>query len=188
MKLILASGSPRRQELLKQINIPFTIRKPEVNETQVRTLDPEEKVMQLAMLKNEHTLRKNPDEVMLSADTIVSYQNQIFGKPRNRQEAFRMLSLLSGTVHNVYTGVVLRSEKKEVNFVEKTEVTFWPLTEQEMEWYISTGEPYDKAGAYGIQGLGSIFVKSIKGDYFNVVGLPISRAGRELRQFSIYPK
>jgi septum formation protein len=189
MKLILASGSPRRQALLKQIHIPFTmIRKPNVDEEQIQTADPQEKVLQLAKLKNEHTPIEHPDEVILSADTAVSHQNRIFGKPKDQQDAMNMISLLSGDVHDVYTGVVIRSNQKEISFVERTEVTFRPLSRDEIEWYITKDEPYDKAGAYGIQGMGAIFVKGITGDYFNVVGLPVSRVAQKLRSFFVYPE
>jgi len=186
--LILASGSPRRQDLLKQISIPFTVRKPDIDESQIHTNDPREKVVQLAKLKNEHTPLAHSDEVILSADTVVSYHNQIFEKPKDREDALLMISMLSGSKHEVFTGVMIRSSENETVMVEKTEVEFWPLSKSEMEWYVSTGEPDDKAGAYGIQGMGAIFVKSINGDYFNVVGLPVSMVAKELRNFSIYPK
>ncbi|WP_346426780.1 Maf family protein [Virgibacillus sp. YIM 98842] len=188
MKLILASGSPRRQALLKQIHIPFTIRKPNVDEGQIQKSDPREKVLQLAALKNEHTPIKHTDEVILSADTVVSHHNQIFGKPKDKQDALNMISLLSGDVHDVYTGVVIRSNNKKISFVERTEVTFRKLSRNEIEWYVSKKEPYDKAGAYGIQGMGAIFVKGITGDFFNVVGLPVSRVAEKLRSFFIFPE
>ncbi|GAB3807051.1 Maf family protein [Virgibacillus kimchii] len=188
MKLILASGSPRRQELLKQIHIPFTIRKPNVDEEQIQTADPQEKVVQLAKLKNKHTPLEHTNEVILSADTVVSHQNRIFEKPKDQQDALEMISLLSGDVHDVYTGVVLRSHEKEISFVERTEVAFRKLSRNEIEWYVSKKEPYDKAGAYGIQGMGAIFVKGITGDYFNVVGLPVSRVAEKLRSFFIFPE
>lgn len=186
--LILASGSPRRQEHLKQINIPFTVRKPDVDESLIHTADPIEKVKQLAKLKNDHTVLGHADEVILSADTVVSYENRIFEKPQDRKEALRMISTLSGSKHEVYTGVMIRSAESEIILVEKTEVEFWPLSQPEMEWYISTGEPFDKAGAYGIQNMGAMFVKRIVGDYFNVVGLPISRVAQELKKFSVHPE
>ena len=175
--LILASSSPRRQELLKQVNIPFTIRKPAIDETQITTKDPVEKVQQI---QNEY-------EVILAADTVVSYEQTIFEKPKNKEEAFNMIHSLSGDTHDVYTGVNIRSTEHESIFVERTKVVFWPLSKSEIEWYVSTDDPYDKAGAYGIQSLGAIFVKEIIGDYYNVVGLPLSRVVRELRKFSIYP-
>ena len=187
-KLILASSSPRRQELLNQVRIPFTIRKPNIDESQIITHDPVEKVRQLAILKGRNVIIKHYDEVILSADTVVSYNQNIFEKPKNKEDAYKMISALSGNVHEVFTGVLIRSLDQETIFVERTEVEFWPLSEEETVPYIATKEPYDKAGAYGIQSVGAIFVKQISGDYYNVVGLPISRAVRELRGFSVYPE
>jgi septum formation protein len=182
-QLILASSSPRRQALLKQVNIPFSVRKPDVNESQITAADPRERVIQLAELKGLATPMLHKDEVILSADTIVSYNNEIFGKPKDRDEAYSMLSMLSGSVHEVFTGVSLRSADKKITFAEKTKVTFWPLSGTELAEYLSADEAYDKAGAYGIQGMGAMFVKRIDGDYYNVVGLPVSRVVRELKGF-----
>ncbi|MFD2042871.1 Maf family protein [Ornithinibacillus salinisoli] len=187
-RLILASTSPRRQELLQQVNIPFTLRKQETNESQIITSDPVDKVKQLATLKNNNISLEHEDEVILTADTVVSFHNHIFEKPKHKEDAHEMLSALSGEVHEVYTGVMIRSKESKHVFVEKTEVEFWSLSQKEIEWYISTQDPYDKAGAYGIQSIGSIFVKQVVGDYYNVVGLPISRVVRELRNFSVFPE
>ncbi|WP_188206989.1 Maf family protein [Alkalibacillus aidingensis] len=176
--LILASSSPRRQELLKQVKIPFDIRKPNVDESQIKTDDPEEKVKQLAILKGENVPFHHSNEVILSADTVVSYNQKIFEKPSDKEEAYRMISQLSGDTHEVFTGVMIRSQDNEITFVEKTQVEFWPLSQEEIKWYITTNDPYDKAGAYGIQSIGAMFVKQIIGDYYNVVGLPISRVLR----------
>ncbi|WP_163971115.1 Maf family protein [Oceanobacillus halotolerans] len=185
--LILASSSPRRQELLHQVNIPFTIRKPNIDESQITTRDPIEKVKQLAIRKGEHVPIQGEHEVILAADTVVSYQQQIFEKPQDKDHAYKMITALSGDVHEVFTGVMIRSHKEENVFIERTKVAFWPLSESEINWYIATSEPYDKAGAYGIQSLGAIFVKELIGDYYNVVGLPISRVVRELSGFSVFP-
>lgn len=187
-KLILASSSPRRQEILNQVQIPFTIRKPNLDESQIDTIEPNEKVKQLAILKGNSVPIYNKDEVILAADTIVSYKQNIFEKPKDKEDAYQMISKLSGHVHEVFTGVMLRSLGSEKVFVERTKVEFWPLPEEEIDWYVSTNDPYDKAGAYGIQSLGAMFVKQIIGDYYNVMGLPISRLVRELQKFSIYPK
>ncbi|HLR51313.1 MAG TPA: Maf family protein [Candidatus Avamphibacillus sp.] len=183
--LILASSSPRRQALLKQVNIPFSIRKPDVDESKITMSDPMERVKQLAELKSNVTPLLNKDEVILSADTVVSYDNEILEKPKDKVDALRMLSLLSGSTHEVFTGVTIRSADRKITFAEKTEVDFWPLSSSEMDRYIATGEPDDKAGSYGIQGAGAMFVKKINGDFYNVVGLPVSRVIRELREFSI---
>ncbi len=186
-KLILASSSPRRQELFKQVNIPFAVRLPKVDESQIIAHDPIEKVKQLAMEKGKNVAMREPNEVILAADTVVAYKQTIFEKPKNREEAFHMISTLSGKAHDVFTGVMIRSSNEERVFVEQTKVVFWPLSNSEIDWYVSTNEPYDKAGAYGIQSLGALFVKEIIGDYYNVVGLPLSRVVRELSEFSIYP-
>lgn len=181
--IILASSSPRRQELLRQVGIHFSLRIAEVNEKQITTKDAVEKVRQLALLKGRNVSIKNDDEIILSADTVVSYENQIFEKPETEQAAYEMIRTLSGTTHEVYTGFALRSIKHEKVFVEKTIVEFWPLKDEDIKRYVLTDEPYDKAGAYGIQSYGAIFVKGITGDYYNVVGLPISRVVRELNAF-----
>ena len=185
-KLILGSLSPRRQELLKQVNIPFTVRNPNVDESKITSNDPIEKVEQLASLKAKN-ISLSENEVILSADTVVAYQNNIVEKPQSKEDAYHMISKLSGNSHDVYTGVMLRSLHESKMIVERTEVAFLPLTEEEVHWYISTEEPYDKAGAYGIQSLGASLVRKINGDFYNVVGLPLSRVVRELRYFSIFP-
>jgi len=183
-RLILASGSPRRQELLNQVGIPFSIRKKKIDESKITIHDPIEKVKQLAILKGKSVPLQHT-EVILSADTVVAYNQIIFEKPKNKEEAYEMISRLSGDVHEVFTGILIRSATDENVFVERTRVEFWPLTEKEIERYVTTDEPYDKAGAYGIQSLGAMFVKQIIGDYYNVVGLPISRVVRELLKFEI---
>lgn len=186
--LVLASASPRRQALLRQVYIPFTVRVANIDEAQITTIDPVEKVKQLASLKGRKVELRNKDEIILSADTVVAFENQIFEKPKSKDEARQMMTNLSGTTHDVYTGVMIRSFEDEVVFVEKTEVTFWSLALEEIEWYINTDEPYDKAGGYGIQSLGAMYVKQIVGDYYNVVGLPLSKVVRELRNFRVFPR
>lgn len=178
--IVLASQSPRRKELLQQARMPFIIRTANIDESDIVTQDPEAKVAQLAKLKGEHINRK-PHEIILAADTVVAYQGEIFEKPTSKADAYRMLSTLSGNTHQVFTGVYLRSDKTEKTFVTETKVEFWQLTEKEINDYLKTDEAYDKAGAYGIQSLGALFVKRIIGDYYNVVGLPISRVVRELK-------
>ncbi|WP_058307334.1 Maf family protein [Gracilibacillus massiliensis] len=187
-KLILASSSPRRQELLQQMRIPFQIRKPNLDESQIKDTDPVTKVKQLAILKGKNVPIQTETEVILAADTVVSFQQNIFEKPKSKQEAYKMIKGLSGKKHHVYTGVMIRCQEKEMTFVESTTVSFWPLTEKEILSYIETEEPYDKAGGYGIQSVGAMFVKRIEGDYYNVVGLPISRVVRELKTFGIHPQ
>lgn len=182
-KLILASGSPRRKELLELAGVPFEIVVSEIEETIGAYSSPADIVMSLALQKASAVVENHEDSVVLGADTIVTYESRILGKPKDETEAKEILQLLSGKTHEVYTGVALISKEKTVTFYERTEVTFWELTEEEIDAYIATKEPLDKAGSYGIQGKGSIFVQHIQGDYYSVVGLPIARLVRELKQF-----
>ncbi len=182
-KLILASGSPRRKQLLEQGQLQFSISISTVDETITQPCKPEEVVEQLSLRKANDVLSRNNDSIIIGADTIVSINGTILGKPINEEEAFQMLQQLSGNQHDVYTGVAIVSKEKSVVFYEKTIVSFWELTTAEIEDYIASGEPFDKAGSYGIQGLGALFVKKIDGDYFNVVGLPLARTVRELKNF-----
>ncbi|MES9671040.1 Maf family protein [Bacillus pseudomycoides] len=182
-KLILASGSPRRKELLELAGVPFEIVVSEIEETIGAYSSPADIVMSLALQKASAVVEHHEDSVVLGADTIVTYESRILGKPKDEAEAKEILQLLSGKTHEVYTGVALISKEKTVTFYERAEVMFWELTEEEIDAYIATKEPLDKAGSYGIQGKGSIFVQHIQGDYYSVVGLPIARLVRELKQF-----
>lgn len=183
-KLILASSSPRRKELLSYAQIPFEIVVSDVEEHFNEENDPKEIVQALALQKAEAVANiLDQNAVVLGADTIVTIDNQILGKPKDETEARKMLRQLSGREHIVYTGVAIVSVEESTTFYEETKVQFWELSDEEIDNYIKSGEPFDKAGAYGIQQLGSILVKRIDGDYFNVVGLPISRTYRELKQF-----
>lgn len=184
--LILASASPRRKELLEQANLSFQILTSQVEESFDPQLQPEEIVTELAYQKAKDVSNKVHPAYVLGCDTIVVLDGKILGKPANDKEAFQMLEMLSGRTHFVYTGVAIINPEREVKFFEKTEVEFWELTSEEIMSYILTGEPFDKAGAYGIQGIGSYLVKGIKGDYFSVVGLPLSRTLRELKALG-YP-
>ncbi|SDJ13098.1 Maf family protein [Salimicrobium halophilum] len=185
-QLILASSSPRRQELLQQVHIPFSLRKQNFDESLITETDPRKKVEQLAWNKGKDVPIED-GEVILSSDTVVSYQGQIFEKPNSEEEARAMMEAMSGDVHEVMTGVYIRSKEKAVLFTETTEVEFWDINEEDLGWYVKTQDPYDKAGAYGIQSLGAMFVKRINGDYYTVMGLPISRVVQELKEFSISP-
>ncbi|MBM7691924.1 septum formation protein [Peribacillus deserti] len=181
--LILASSSPRRKELLQLLQIPFRIIVSDVDETLPKQISPEEAVTNLARLKASAVSDNHPEFCTIGADTVVVSGKKILGKPADRQEAKEMLELLSGSAHQVLTGVCIKNHEKEITFYEKTEVTFWDLTEDQIESYLDSGEPFDKAGAYGIQGYGSLLVKEIHGDYFTVVGLPVARLSRELQKF-----
>lgn len=190
MKIILASASPRRRELLEQIGVQFTVQ-PAKGEEKTGAATPEETVKRLSEQKAKEVadLQKGGDVVVIGADTIVSYDNKILGKPKDEEDAFRMLSMLQGKKHEVYTGVTLlllvNGEKRKIVFAEKTEVFMYTMTEREIRDYIKTGEPLDKAGAYGIQGKCAAFIEKISGDYNNVVGLPVSRIYQELLQLGI---
>ena len=182
MSVILASASPRRKELLGFIYNDFTVCVSDVKEETEAGLTAEETVRALAVLKGEAVFAKHPDDTVISADTVVVLDGSILGKPRSREEAFSMLSALSGKTHCVYTGVAVFSKEKNFCFADKTEVTFWELTNEEITAYIDSGEPFDKAGGYGIQGRGSVMIKSITGDYYNVMGLPVALLYRKLKE------
>ncbi|MCP8617015.1 Maf family protein [Salirhabdus salicampi] len=187
MQLILASSSPRRKELLKKAKIPFEQRTQHTDEKQVTGNTPEQLVKNIAIEKGNHVPILSDQEIILTADTVVTYENQVLGKPESVEHAYQILTSLSGKTHTVMTAVLLKSTKEEQLFIEKTIVEFWELTDEEIHEYIQTGDCFDKAGAYGIQSEGFAFVKKIHGDYYNVVGLPISRLIRELRPFAILP-
>lgn len=181
--LILASASPRRKELLTLLDLPFTIYSADIDETIPFGTSPQEAVETLAYKKAQAVFKDNNQAIVIGCDTIVVHNDTILGKPLDRKEAFSMLSQLSDHTHAVYTGVCIMSEHTTVVFHEVTNVTFWKLTQQDINAYIDSGEPFDKAGSYGIQGKAALFVKGIQGDYFNVVGLPVSRLARELSNF-----
>jgi septum formation protein len=179
--LILASSSPRRKELLETLHLTFAISSSEVDESFDPDLTPKEVVMELANRKAQAVFKENQNAFVLGSDTIVVLDNQILGKPADEAEAFGMLKSLSGKQHEVFTGVAIVSPIGTTTFYERTEVWFWELTDDMIRAYVKSGEPLDKAGAYGIQQLGSMLVKKINGDYFAVVGLPVSRTLRELK-------
>ncbi len=173
MKLVLASKSPRRSEILKNAGFDFTVRVADADETIPDGTKPEDAVVFLAARK-AMAVERAEDETVLGADTIVVLDGKILGKPKNKDDAFNILKSLSGRVHSVFTGVCIIEKGRSMTFAEETQVEFLSLTDDEINTYIDTNEPYDKAGAYGIQGIASKFVRRINGDYFNVVGLPIS--------------
>ncbi|MDA1477449.1 Maf family protein [Bacillus changyiensis] len=183
---ILASQSPRRKELLDLLQFPYSIVVSETEEKINRNFSPEENVKWLAEQKVQEIAERYPEAVVLGADTIVCFDDVYLGKPKDTEDAERMLRMLSGKTHSVFTGVCIKSTDKSVTFYNETEVTFWPLEEEDISAYIKTGEPFDKAGSYGIQGKGALFVKQIKGDYYSVVGLPISKTMRMLKKFELH--
>lgn len=183
MEIILASGSPRRRELLTLAGIEYKVIPSECDEALPQNISPEDAVKLLAQRKARNVFNKYPDSLIIGADTVVALEGKILGKPKDKENAKAMLLSLSGKTHEVYTGVALISKYKREVFSCRSQVTFYPLTEKEIDDYIKTGEPMDKAGAYGIQGKGFILVKSINGDYNNIVGLPLSETVRKLRNF-----
>lgn len=190
MKIILASASPRRRELLTQIGLTFEIQVSDVEE-KVTTTVPCEVVQELSRQKAEAVLEacvKPQDEALLviGADTIVACDGQILGKPKDEQDAARMLRMLSGRSHEVYTGVTFAytgTNREIYSFYEATTVHFAPMTDEEIQTYVSTKDPMDKAGSYGIQGLCARYITGIEGDYNNVVGLPVGRVYQELKRY-----
>lgn len=182
--LILASQSPRRKELLKLITDDFTVIPAQFDESSIKERIPEKLVRILAEQKALQVAQQYPDDVVIGCDSVVvSPDNQIFGKPKDREDAKRMLKALSGKTHRVITGgCVLQDGRKSV-FHKTTKVTFAQLSEEDIEWYLDTGEPFDKAGAYGIQGYAGVFVSKINGDFNNVVGLPVQTLRKILQNY-----
>ena len=209
VRLVLASASPRRRELLSQIGLEFTVM-PSTKEENAKTTEAGALVQELSRQKavdiweqlsggqgqnpdadqeqiSEETQEPNlngkrqPELLVIGADTVVCCEGKILGKPHDREAAAEMLTALQGRSHEVHTGVTLYSQSETVTFFECTQVEFYPMTEVEISEYIDSKEPMDKAGAYGIQGLGARFVKGIRGDYNNVVGLPVGRLYQELK-------
>ena len=176
--IILASQSPRRRELMNYITKDFQIKVSNVDETLPEGISPQDAVLYLSRIKAEPFANKN--DVVIGADTVVAIDGKILTKPANKGEAADMLRLLSGREHSVFTGVTVIKDGNCKSFFEETKVKFFELTDSEIEQYIATGEPMDKAGAYGIQGFGALLVEKINGDYFNVVGLPVSKLNRLL--------
>ena len=177
MNIILASGSPRRKEILENTNLQFSVITSDIDERIFENEEPIQLVLRLAFEKCMSVAQNNPSDLVIGADTIVVLDNEILGKPKDEEEAFNMLSKLSNREHQVITGmsiVNLENEKKIVDYAISN-VKFKKLTDQDIKDYISTKECLDKAGSYGIQGYGALLVEEIKGDYFNIVGLPISK-------------
>jgi len=183
MQIVLASSSPRRQALLEQVGISFVVDPSSVDEHIAEPLPPARLVEQLALRKARTVARRHPDRPVLGADTIVVADGEVLGKPADRTHAVAMLERLSGRSHQVLTGVAVVQGERELVAHEETAVQFAPLTREQIEWYVATGEPMDKAGAYGIQGRAAALISSISGDYYNVVGLPLYRTVQMLSQF-----
>ncbi len=184
-RFILASQSPRRKELLTRAGYAFDIIVSEVDENIPNSLSPQDAVLLLARRKAEAVSAQYPGAVVLGCDTVVALDGRILGKPADAAEAKAMLLSLSGNTHTVYSGVCVTNGTETTGFFTATDVTFYPLAEATVDSYVATGEPMDKAGAYGIQGLGCVLVERIRGDYSNVVGLPLAESARALASFGV---
>ncbi|MBP3660765.1 MAG: septum formation inhibitor Maf [Oscillospiraceae bacterium] len=184
MNLILASQSPRRRELLGLTGLDFVVRAADIDETMDETKPPEEEVARVSRLKALAVARE-PDDVVIAADTIVVCEGKVLGKPRDEADAFRMLSLLSGRDHQVMTGMTVLQGDEIVTHTEVTRLRFRDLLPGEIRAYIASGEPMDKAGAYGIQGGAALFCTRMEGDYYNVMGLPVCALSVILRTFGL---
>ena len=185
-RFILASASPRRKQLLEQAGYAFEIVVSDADESLPAGITPEKAVRRNAARKAQAVAETNPGAVVLGCDTVVAIDGAILGKPQDEAEAKDMLRRLSGNTHTVYSGVCITDGETQTVFAVATDVTFYALSERTIDAYAATKEPMDKAGAYGIQGLGCVLVKEISGDYSNVVGLPLSESARALAAFGIY--
>jgi septum formation protein len=185
MSIVLASASPRRRELLETLGVKFEIVPALEPERPPKGADAEQTVRALSRSKALEVARKRPDAVVIGADTVVACEEEILGKPRSEEDARRMLRMLSGRVHSVFTGVTIARGGEVLTEAEQTRVFFRPIADAEITRYITTGEPMDKAGAYACQGLASLFVERIEGDFFNVMGLPLYRLGRMLEKMGV---
>ena len=188
MRVILASKSPRRREILSMLGIPFEVVTADTDESSDIT-DPAALVEELALRKGRAVRRLlldrgawDDDTLIIASDTVVATDDTVLGKPQDEQDAARMLRVLQDSTHHVISGIALLSGNREITAHDKTAVHFAPMSEQEILWYAKSGEPLDKAGAYAVQGLASLFIKGLSGDYFNVVGLPVHRLFKTLAE------
>lgn len=186
-KIILASGSPRRKEIFKKLGLAFEVETSGYEENMNLPLPPTELACFLSEGKARDVSEKNPETIVIAADTFVVFQNKILGKPKTEREATDMLKMLHGKENDIVTGITIldNSNNKKISFHEITKVFMKEMSEDEINAYVKTGEPMDKAGAYAIQELGAIFIEKIEGDFFNAMGLPIARWARELQKFGV---
>lgn len=188
--LILASTSPRRKELLESVGFRFHLTKPIFDEAtlDVSKLKVEDYVLQLALAKATSVFNEYPEDVVLAADTIVVLGHEVIGKPKDENDAVAILKKLAGKTHQVYTAVYIISKENQTGFVEVSNVTFKPMSDEDILAYVATKEPMDKAGAYGIQGYGSQYVEGYDGDFHTIMGLPLKRVIASLKDFGIRPE
>ena len=182
-QLILASGSPRRKELLALVTPDFTVKVSDVDESAITAPTPAGLAKALARAKCLAVAETEPEALVLGSDTVVEFEGEVFGKPKNRQDAQRMLQALSGKRHYVHTGVCMAQGDHIENFVVSSAVDFFPIEEADLQGYIDTKEPYDKAGGYAIQGHADVWCKGIEGCYYNIMGLPVSQVAQALKKF-----
>ena len=183
MNIVLASGSPRRKELLAMITPDFEVICSDVDESAISAPTPALLAQELAKAKCLAVARNHPQQVVIGCETVVEQNGTVYGKPSNAAHAVQMLTSLSGASHQVHTGVCIAQGDKVESFVVTSSVKFYPLTLQQIEAYVQTGEPFDKAGGYGIQGGAALFCEGIEGCYYNIMGFPVSRVARALEQF-----
>lgn len=187
-KIILASASPRRKQLLKQIGLRFKVEPSNYEENIRSALEPHELAQKISLQKAEVVASKHKDAIVIAADTFIVFGGQILGKPGTEKEARKMLKMISGKSHSVITGlsIIDTGKNKKLSKSVETKIHMRKLTPPEINAYVESKEPLDKAGAYAIQGLGAVFVEKIEGDYFNVIGLPLSALTEALKEFGIY--
>ena len=181
-RIILASASPRRRELMELAGYDFEVICADIVEAVPENVQPQEVVMSLALQKAQAVAAENEDAVVVGSDTVVALDGKILGKPHSESEACEMLRLLSGRTHKVFTGVAVVGDGKEKSFFDETDVEFYPLGEDEIKKYVATGEPMDKAGAYAVQGFFARYIRGLRGSYANVMGLPVSRLYQEMKE------
>ncbi|MCH4266506.1 MAG: Maf family protein [Solobacterium sp.] len=184
--LILASKSPRRRQLLEKCGLPFEVSPADIDETINENGYLPDQIRMLAERKAAAVLKDHPNEVVIGSDTIVTIDQKVLGKPKDAEDAKRMLRQLSGHTHEVITGICILSSMREYSNVSVSEVTFADLDDQEIEKYVETGEPMDKAGAYAVQGIASRYITRIHGDYYSIMGLPVSMVYEELKNLNLY--
>ena len=184
-KLILASGSPRRKEFISYLGIEFDVEIPNIDESPLQGETPSELVLRLSRLKADFISQKHSDSVVVAADTVVCFNGMILGKPSSREDAINMIKMLQGQTHTVYTGVTVQKGNLKRSKVVSTEVTFDSMDDECIRNYVASGECDDKAGAYAIQGIASLFISQVKGSVSSVVGLPINEVVKYLREFGL---